>query len=136
MLEKVLHHLRNWFVVPGGIHSGKFEIKEGSVELPFLVNGQYFRIIGSVLNDGLYCYPAKDLTDESFSGVVWALAIPKAVQDLAEEIKQWCEKNPAGSYTSESFGGYSYTKATNTATGQLATWKDAFRGELNQWRKL
>lgn len=136
MLEKVLRHLRNWFVAPDGIRRGKYEIKGGSIELPFLVEGQYFRIVGSILNDGLYQYPAKDLMDESFSGVIWALAIPRDVLDVVKEIEQWCEKNPSGPFTSESFGGYSYTKAANSATGQPVTWQDAFRSTLNQWRKL
>lgn len=136
MLEKVLRHLRNWFVAPNGIHRGKYEIKEGGIKLPFLIEGQYFRIVGSVLNDGLYQYPTQELRDEIFSGAIWALAIPRDVLELVNEIEQWNEKNPSGPFTSESFGGYSYTKATNSATGQPVTWKDAFRGALNQWRKL
>ena len=136
MLAQLLHHLRNWFVVPGGCHPGKFAIQEGSLKLPFLLDGQYFRIVGSVLNDGVYQYPAKDLKDEVFSGAVWALAVPSELVELAEEISQWNEKNPVGPYTSESFSGYSYTKATNPATGQPATWQDVFRSRLNQWRKI
>lgn len=136
MLAQLLRHLRNWFVVPGGIHHGKFTIAEGSVELPFLLDGQYFRIVGSVLNDGVYQYPAKELKNEVFTGAVWALAVPSELVELAEEISQWNEKNPAGAYTSESFGGYSYTKATNSVTGQPATWQDVFRSRLNQWRKI
>lgn len=136
MLAQLLRHLKNWFVAPGGVHSGKFIIKGGSVELPFLLEGQYFRIVGSIFNDGLHQYPEFGLVDETFSGTVWALAIPSELVELAEEISQWNEKNPVGMYTSESFGGYSYTKATNSATGQPATWQDVFRSRLNQWRKI
>ena len=39
-------------------------------------------------------------------------------------------------FTSESFGGYSYTKATDSATGQPATWETVFRSQLNPYRKL
>lgn len=137
MLEEILAHLKNWFLVPNGIHTDTYQIQDGSITLPFLVSGQYFRIVGSVFNDGLYRYPADDLTDEVFDGAIWALAIPKAVLSLAEEITAWQEKNgDASPYTSESFGGYSYSKATNTQTGQAATWQDVFRGRLNTWRKL
>lgn len=136
MLQKLLRHLRNWFVVPGGIHPGNFEIRGGSLTLPFLIEGQYFRIVGSVLNDGVYQYPAYGLKEEAFRGAVWALAVPDEVVELAEEIEAWNEKNPTGPYVSESFGGYSYTRATNVATGQAATWQDVFRGRLNEWRKL
>ena len=115
MLEQVLMNIRNWFTVDGGSHSGTFTIKDGCITLPFLADGQYFSIGGSVFNDGLHQYPATDLVDEEFSGAIWALAIPPAVVDLADEIGAWQEKNgeaSASPYQSESFGGYSYSKAT------------------------
>ena len=138
MLEQVLMNIRNWFPVKGGIHSGTFTIKDGGITLPFLAEGQYFRIVGSVFNDGLYQYPAADLTDETFTGSVWALAVPKAVIDLADEIQKWQEKNgeaASGIYQSESFGGYQYSKQTASDGGQLTVWS-VFRKRLNQWRKL
>lgn len=133
MLEAVLHSIHNWFEV--GIHPGTYTIEGGSLELPFLQEGQYFRIIGSVFNDGLHQHPA-NLTNEAFDGAVWALAIPSAVISLAKEIEAWEASNGTpGPYSSESFGGYSYTRATN-AQGQAVTWKDVFRGQLNRWRKI
>ena len=138
MLEQVLMNIRNWFTVEGGIHSGTFSIKDGGITLPFLADGQYFRICGSVFNDGLHKYPAADLVDEKFSGAIWALAIPPAVVDLADEIQKWQEKNgeaAAGIYQSESFGGYQYSKQTASDGGQLTVWS-VFRKRLNQWRKL
>ena len=77
MLEQVLMHLKNWFLVPGGIHEGTYTIEDGGITLPFLANGQYFRICGSVFNDGLHQYPAGDLKTETFDGTVWALAVRK-----------------------------------------------------------
>lgn len=139
MLEQVLMNIRNWFTVDGGIHSGTFTIKDGGITLPFLANGQYFRIIGSVFNDGLHQYPATDLVDEEFSGAIWALAIPPAVVDLADEIGKWQEKNgeaSASPYQSESFGGYSYSKATDSASGGAVTWQSAFKQQLSAYRKL
>ena len=93
MLEQVLMNIRRWFPVKGGIHSGTFTIKDGGITLPFLADGQYFRICGSVFNDGLHQYNVLDLTDETFTGTIWALAIPKAVIDLANEIQKWQVKN-------------------------------------------
>lgn len=139
MLEQVLRHLKNWFTVPGGIHTGTMSIAAGGIDLPFLQDGQYFRIIGSVFNDGLHQYPASNLTDETFDGSVWALAVPQAVLDLAAEIDVWGRKNgetAMGPYQSESFGGYTYTKATDGRTGGGITWESAFRSRLNQWRKI
>ena len=139
MLEQVLMNIRNWFPVKGGIHSGTFTIKDGGVTLPFLVDGQYFRICGSVFNDGLHQYPASDLKAETFEGAVWALAVPQAVIELALEIEAWETKNGDAAkspFASESFGGYSYSKATDSASGGAVTWQTAFRSRLNAWRKL
>lgn len=139
MLEQVLMHLRNWFLVPGGIHEGTYTIEDGGIALPFLANGQYFRICGSVFNDGLHQYPASDLKAETFEGTVWALAVPQAVIELSSEIEAWQKKNgdaSASPYQAESFGGYSYSKATDSASGGAVTWQSAFRSRLNAWRKL
>ena len=139
MLEQVLMHLKNWFLVPGGIHEGTYTIEDGGIALPFLANGQYFRICGSVFNDGLHQYPAGDLKTETFDGTVWALAVPQAVIDLASEIEAWEKKNgeaASGIYQSESFGGYSYSKATDAETGGAVTWQSAFKKQLSAWRKI
>lgn len=139
MLEQVLRHLNNWFLVD--THDGTFTVENGSITLPFLQTNQYFRICGSVFNDGLHLYPAVDLMDETFTGTVWALAVPKAVVTLSIDIAAWEEKNGEAvlsPYTSESFGGYSYTKASGgkADTSAVTGWQDAFKGRLNDWRKL
>lgn len=139
MLEQVLMNIRNWFPVKGGIYSCTFTIKDGGITLPFLEDGQYFRICGSVFNDGLHQYPASDLKAETFEGTVWALSVPQAVIDLAAEIEAWQKKNGDASvspYQSESFGGYSYSKATDSATGGAVTWQSAFKQQLSAWRKI
>lgn len=136
MLETVLQNLNNWFLVPDGVHAGEFTVQSGQLTLPFLQTGQYFRVVGSVFNDGLHQYPVADLTDETFTGSVWALAVPKAVIELAEEIDAWQTKNgDPGPFTSESFGGYSYSKATN-ASGMAVGWQDVFKSRLNDWRRI
>lgn len=139
MLEELLTHLRNWFV--RDIHTGTYTISLGQLEpLPFLQNGQYFRIMGSVFNDGVYQYgdDALLLTDETFTGEIWALAIPGALLTLAREIEGWQAKNgakAAGPYQSESFGGYTYTMKADSGGG-ATSWQGAFAGRLNKWRKL
>ena len=139
MLEQVLMNIRRWFPVEGGIHSGTFTIKDGGITLPFLADGQYFRICGSVFNDGLHQYNVLDLIDETFNGTIWALAIPKSVIELADEIQKWQKKNGDASvspYQSESFGGYQYSKATDAETGGAVTWQSAFKKQLSAWRKI
>ena len=55
ILTEICAELRNYFEVPNGRHFGKFEISGGSIApLDFLQDGQYFRIVGSVFNDGVY----------------------------------------------------------------------------------
>ena len=136
MLETVLQNLNNWFLVPDGVHAGEFTVQGGQLTLPFLQTGQYFRVVGSVFNDGLHQYPVADLTDETFTGSVWALAVPQAVIELAEEIDALQTKNgDPGPFTSESFGGYSYSKATN-ASGMAVGWQDVFKSRLNDWRRI
>ena len=138
MLTEICAELRNWFVVPNGVRIQTYTISGGSIApLDFLQDGQYFRVIGSVFNDGVHQYPASDLTDEVFHGAVWAMAVPPAVIDIATEIEEY-NKSDAGKaspYTSESFGGYSYTKATD-ASGAPISWKKAFASRLAKWRKL
>ncbi len=139
MLEQVLRYLKNWFVVPGGVHIGGFSIEGGGIALPFLAEGQYFRVAGSIFNDGVYKYPAENLNDEAFNGAVWALAVPPTVVALAAEIEAWQVKNgdaAVSPYQSESFGGYSYSRASDSETGEALTWQTAFSGRLAQWRKI
>ena len=139
MLGQILKHINNWFVVPDGIHTGNYTVQDGSITLPFLIDGQYYRILGSVFNDGLHKYgdSADVLQDEDWDGAIWALAIPADVIDLAAEIQEWQTKNgEASPYTSESFGGYSYSRATSSTTGAAVTWQDVFRGQLNDWRRI
>jgi hypothetical protein len=138
MLEQVLAYLNNWFLVTDGVHDGTYTVEGGGIVLPFLADGQYFRIIGSVFNDGLHQYPANDLTPETFSGAVWALAIPKGIETLAERITEWAAKygdTAQSPYTNESFGGYSYTKSTSGGTDKTTTWQGVFSQELAQYRK-
>ena len=47
MLAKLLAELNNWFIVPDGIHHDIFTVEGGALALPFLQDGQYFRVLGS-----------------------------------------------------------------------------------------
>ncbi len=130
---------RNWFVQDENKHEGDFAVKNGEIlSLDFLQEGQYFRILGSVFNDGVYKYPTSDLKDETFEGAIWALKIPPAFIALSEQIDEY-NKNSVNavtsSLTSESFGGYSYTKGLN-ANGTPLTWQDVFTNQINVWRKI
>lgn len=142
MLTELCKELNNWFERER--HEGTFTVSGGALTADFLREGQYFRIIGSVFNDGVWQYPTWDLTDETFEGAVCALAIPREIVKLSEDIDAWREKYEApdsaalSPFTSESFGGYSYQKSAGSgSTGSgSASWRTAFASRLNRWRKI
>lgn len=137
MLDHVLAYLRNWFVV--GHYDGNITIENGEIKNVSLLDGQYFKIVGSILNDGTYKFPAFTLKDEQFNGSVYALAIPPDLLDLVQEIEGWQEKNgtaASGLYQSESFGGYSYTIKNGADSSGGFAWQNAFATRLNRWRKI
>ena len=117
---------------------GDFEITGGAIELSNVKDGQYYRIVGSALNDGIYRYPSYDLIDETFFGAVYPMCVPVSLLKLTEEIEAWQSANAdklASPYTSESFAGYTYSKATN-ADGTAYSWQTAFAARLKPWRCL
>lgn len=139
MLTEICGEIRNYFIRNElDIHPGTFTIENGTISLPFLKEGQYFRIVGSVLNDGVWKHK-NGLKDETFDGAVWAMYVPKEVVELAKEIKEWVENNAEtlnSPYQSESFGGYSYSKQVGANGTSGFGWKDQFSTRLNQWRRM
>lgn len=138
-MAELCRELHNWFSPACNAHAGTYEISDGSLlDVDFLQDGQYFRIVGSVFNDGVYIHPEYGLKDETFDGSIWPMNVPAEVRCLAAEIDE-SRHNHNGDKTpkfnSESFGGYSYTRATNS-DGLPLTWRDVFRKQLNPWRKL
>jgi len=137
MLTEMCKELNNWFECKKVF--GTFTIKDGQIIVPedSLQNGQFFRIVGSVFNDGVHQYPVEDLVNETFTGAIWLMAVPPAVVDLSERISEWMTtygSSVSSPYSSESFGGYSYSK---TSSGQgNATWRSTFADELTRWRKI
>lgn len=137
MLDAICGEIRNYFDISR--YAGTFTVKNGGISPSgFLLDGQYFRIVGSVFNDGVYKYPCSTLTDEIFDGEVWAMAIPPALIALTEKIKAYAESDAAkpSPYVSESFGGYTYTKAGRGEQGGDSSWQSVFGNELNRWRKI
>ena len=142
MLTNICADIRNYFLTnrEQDIHQGTYTIENGTIDLSdLLLEGQYFRIVGSRLNDGVYRYPAEGLQDEEWSGAIWAMSIPPAFLDLVDEIEDWVQKNGeavSGPYTSESFAGYSYSKATSRSGAGGYSWQDQFATRLNPYRRL
>ncbi len=140
MIEEVLAYLRNWFEYSFDLIP--LEITDGKLPLPNSINGQYVRLTGSVLNDGLYVvdsYSIKLEREEPVKDVcISYLAIPQSLLDLIKEIEKWQgEQNAVSSpLESESFGGYSYTKKNAGDSGAGYSWKNEFAKRLARWKKI
>lgn len=147
-MDELCAYLKNWFEC--GMYHAEFTISDGAIkfhdgsDMPLQEN-QYFRIIGSVFNDGVWQYNDKlKLTDETFDGSVWAMAVPPAVIAIAGEIGAWKAKyenvdsEAMSPYNSESFGGYQYSKGGSGASGGSTNpgWQGVFASRLNRWRKI
>lgn len=148
---RVCSYLRNWFDRNQPNYSGTVTITNGALSETYgLKAGQYFRIVGSSLNDGVYQYPVTALHDEEFSGSIIGMAIPSAVIAIMDKIEAWESKYrnldtrdgraAMSPYNSESFGGYSYSKsaggAGDSTKDKSGTWQGAFGAELQPWRKM
>lgn len=152
MLTEICQYLRNWFD-KDEFHNylpnwrGTFTIVDGEIVFPgTLLTGQYFRVIGSVFNDGVHQYGNDNLQDETFTGVIQSMHVPAVVIQLAQDIADWQAKYGTVSseamspFQSESFGGYSYSKSgggVGNSVGSVAgTWQGVFQQRLAPWRKI
>lgn len=150
-LTELCEEMNNWFEYAR--FYGQFEISDGKItsfnDGSILKDGQYFRIIGSVFNDGVHQYGNDgngfSLTGEVFSGSVWIMAVPQTVIALANDIDAWrakfedVESSNMSPYNSESFGGYSYSKSgggSGSGSGASGTWQSSFANRIKRYRRL
>lgn len=64
-IESMCAETHNWFNEQPVIDD--FTIESGSLALPFLTAGQFFRIVGSKFNDGIYIYGPDGQISRTFS---------------------------------------------------------------------
>ena len=144
-LTELCQELRNWF--ERDKYFDTFTIENGAIIVPdgSLQDGQFFRVIGSLFNDGVHKYGEDELTDEVFTGAIWSMGVPPAVIDLSERITAWIEQygeSVSSPYQSmsEAFGSYSRSWAkANSGQGNTnsnPTWRTQFSDELDRWRKI
>lgn len=131
------------------IYTGDFSISNHSFVSPSftLKAGQYFRIKGSDLNDGVYCNDEDSiglLQDEDFKGEIWLMSVPRAFIALCNDVSAWRIKNESldsanmSVFQSETVQGvYSYTKGNGNGGGGSASWKDVsvFKSRFNPYRR-
>lgn len=130
---------------------GHYAVTGGVLEpLPYIPDGAWIRIVGSVFNDGCWQYPSSGLTDEEFDGAVWLMHVPSDFVTLLNDINAWEAANrdaiisamaeilSAGPYTSESFAGYTYQKKTGIGDVPTSVWDPrlGFADRIKQWRKI
>lgn len=147
MLEQVLTYLNNWFV--RYTYTGDVTVSEdGAVLAPseaadVLQPGRWYRILDSDFYDGVYQVPEEqsekeepeeeaeepeeEEQSETFSCTLWALGVPAGLLNIITEMEAWQAKYGdvvSGPYQSESFGGYSYSKAgaSSSGSGTATVW--------------
>ena len=135
--------LNNFFTDKKHIFYDTYNIYDNIFKSDFLCHGQYFRITGSKLNDGIFCNVPEDLKrlrDETFTGSVWAMEVPADFIRLCDDVERFNAKiaelsgNFQG-YASESWGGYSYTLPTS-APSYMLDWQRRIRQDMNFYRKI
>lgn len=150
-MGELLNYLNNYFYSYALMTDVTFEEDGKSFTIyKFKKNfykGQYIKIEETTINDGIFkiisikdngdsvtvTTDSIDFVEGNFRCLILALAVPRPVIKLKESIEEFKVKNKPSVYTSESFGNYSRSWATNSK-GTILTWKDVFKEELNQYR--
>lgn len=146
MLTEICQYLKNWFNRGQKKIFGEFTIQNNQLNISDIQTGQYYRIIGSVFNDGVHKKGSETLTDETFDGAIWLMAVPKDVIALADEIADWqskygtTESENMSPFQSESFGGYSYSKSSggsaSATSSSVPTWQTVYADQLRRYKKI
>ena len=150
-MGELLNYLNNYFYSYALMTDVTFEEDGKNFTISKLkknfYKGQYIKIEETTINDGIFkiisirdngdsitiTTDSVDFVEGEFRCLILALAVPRPVIKLKEAIEEFKAKNKPSIYTSESFGNYSRSWATNSK-GAVLTWKDVFRDELIQYR--
>lgn len=149
MIGEICSEIKNYFTYSNDKYLGDFVISEGQISPIIDIPTDYIRIIGSRLNDGVHKVSdlvKKPLQDESWHGAIWVMSPPADFLALVEEIEAWQEKNGSADsaamspFASESFGGYSYSKASGGSieggASSVPTWQGTFASRLKLYRRI
>lgn len=149
MIGVICAEIKNYFTYADDQHIGDFEIIGGQITPVIDFSTDYIRIIGSRHNDGVHKVSdlvENPLVDEAFHGAVWVMSPPADFLALVAEIEAWQEANGGADsanmspFASESFGGYSYTKASGASAesggASVPTWQSTYAARLKQYRRV
>lgn len=155
-ITEVCEAINNFFLKDyigySDIYKGEYTISGGAFVSPdfTLKPGQYFRIKGSDLNEGVFCNSSESmgtLKDEEFTGQVWLMSVPRSFVALCDDIAAWRSKyETAGNanmspFQSENVAGvYSYSKSaggsSSSGGGSSVTWQSQFAARLSPYRRI
>lgn len=144
MISEICAEIKNYFTYPCDRFIRDWEIKDGALTPTLDIPTDYIRIVGSRLNDGVHkrTNGSFELTDEKFHGAIWVMSPPADFLSLCAEISAWQEKNGGansqamGPYSSESFGGYSYSRSGGSNGASVMSWVDAYGARLRRYRRI
>jgi len=153
MLTDLCAYLRNWFDEDEFHHKlprweQEFTISGGKIDLTGKVlDGQMFRIYGSMLNDGVYIYsPELVLKDETFTGLIQSMRTEPDFIAVAKEMEEWLAKygtvtsSAMSPFNAEAFGGYSYSKSVGgndySGTASNVNPMTVYGSRLARWKKI
>lgn len=140
-LSRICARLKNHFLRDK--YNGTFTLVSGTAPLTALLDGQFFTIVGSALNDGVFQNTAESLSKlkpETFTGHIWTMSVPVDFLELVEDIDKLNAKvEELGlqdkGYASESFGGYSYS-LNGSAPAYMQEWAKRINSGLSVYQKM
>jgi len=139
MIEPVLREINNYYftgnpVEASGVQQNVIQCDTADFEV-----GQYVYLHNHPTLSGVHKITAvgdgltvETLADTSKAFMVYPLAIPQGVIDLADAIDLFNEKNPSR-LTSEGLGDYSASYSSNDG---VASWESAFSKQLASYRNV
>ena len=95
-MEEIFAYCCNYFEYTRAFKT--FKIENGSIDFS-IPTGTYYRIVGSLHNDGVYIRGQEQLTDEEFYGGVWLMAVPNDFINLMADIAAWKTANEGNRLT-------------------------------------
>lgn len=144
MIGEVCAEIKNWFALDRDRITDKWTIVDNVITPPLAYPVDYIRIKGSRRNDGVHKLSDEDLLDEEFDGQIWLMSPPRDFLSLVTEIDAWQKKyggissSAMSPFNSESFGGYSYSKAAGSISGAgtSTTWQSLYGDRLKKYRRV
>lgn len=140
-ITRICAWLKNHFLYKK--YEGTFTLVSGIAPLDSLLDGQYFVIVNSVLNNGVFQNTAESLAKlrpETFTGRIWSMSVPVDFEELIADSNAFEEKvQELGvadkGFSSESFGGYSYS-LPSSAPAYLTEWAKRLDRGFSIYRKI